>query len=122
MIAKWQQPLECRGWRVSTQKELSLASSVLVLGLIVANTVRLPILAVLSMVGLFALCHGYAHGLEMSQVAAPVPFELGFVLATIFLHGLGICIGYSWRLRYYEPLQRVAGMSLMAASAWFLVI
>jgi len=38
----------------------------------------------------FALFHGYAHGLEMPQAASPVPYALGFVLATVFLHGAGI--------------------------------
>ena len=101
--------------------ESALANSILVLGLIVANTVRLPMGAVLSIVGLFAFCHGYAHGLEMSQVSSPVHFQIGLVLATILLHGIGIGIGQSRRLRHYELLQRVAGMSLMTASAWFLM-
>lgn len=101
--------------------ESALANSILVLGLIVANTVRLPMPTVLSLVGLFAFCHGYAHGLEMAQVSSPVRFQIGLVLATILLHGIGIGIGQSRRLHYYELLQRVAGMSLMTASAWFLV-
>lgn len=101
--------------------ESAQANSILVLGLIVANTVRLPIGAVLSIVGLFAFCHGYAHGLQMLQIASPLHFQIGLVLATILLHGIGISIGYSRRSQYYELVQRVAGMSLMTASAWFLV-
>lgn len=37
-----------------------------------------------------ALFHGYAHGHEMPLAASPVLYGLGFVLATVCLHGAGI--------------------------------
>lgn len=101
--------------------ESALASSILVLGLVVANKVRLSTLTVLSIVGLFAFCHGYAHGLEMPTSLSPIWFETGLVMATLLLNFLGIIIGQSRRFEYYELLQRVVGISLMTASAFFMI-
>jgi urease accessory protein len=44
----------------------------------------------MAIAAVFALFHGYAHGLEMPQAASPALYALGFVLATVFLHGVGI--------------------------------
>jgi urease accessory protein len=38
----------------------------------------------------FALVHGYAHGLEMPLAASPAHYAMGFMLATVWLHGVGI--------------------------------
>lgn len=38
----------------------------------------------------FAFFHGYAHGQEMPASAGLLSFALGFVTATLLLHGAGI--------------------------------
>lgn len=72
------------------QVETGIATSVLVLGLLVATRRRWGTVIGMVIAAGFALFHGYAHGLEMPQTASPVLYALGFVLATIFLHGVGI--------------------------------
>lgn len=73
--------------------EPAVASSVLVSGLLVACAVRLPPAASVCLVGLFALFHGYAHGLELPQAASPALYGAGFILATASVHGIGLGLG-----------------------------
>jgi urease accessory protein len=98
--------------------EPAIACSVLVLGLLIAGSVRLPTSLGALLVGLFAVCHGYAHGLELPQAASPILYGAGFVLATALLHGLGI--GFALNSRQHKMLQRIAGYSLIAASGLLL--
>lgn len=74
--------------------EPAVASSVLVSGLLVACAVRLPPAASVCLVALFALFHGYAHGLESPQTASPALYGAGFILATASLHGIGLGLGF----------------------------
>ena len=98
--------------------EPAIACSVLVLGLLIAGSVRLPTSVGVLLVGLFAVFHGYAHGLELPQAASPILYGAGFVLATALLHGLGI--GFASNSRQHKILQRIAGYSLIAASGLLL--
>lgn len=66
--------------------EATLAVSVLVLGLMVAATRPLPLALSTSLIGLFALAHGAAHGLERTAGAPFLPYAMGFLLATATLH------------------------------------
>jgi urease accessory protein len=95
--------------------EPAIACSVLVLGLLIAGSIRLPTIAGASLVGLFALLHGYAHGLELPQAASPALYGFGFVLATTLLHGLGI--GFALNSRHYKIMQHIAGGSLIVAGS-----
>ena len=45
--------------------ETGIVVSVLTLGVFIAAAVRLPLIASIIVVGLFAICHGHAHGAEM---------------------------------------------------------
>ena len=98
--------------------EPAIACSVLVLGLLIAGSVRLPTSVGVLLVSLFAVFHGYAHGLELPQSASPILYGAGFVLATALLHGLGI--GFARNSRQHKILQRIAGYSLIAASGLLL--
>ena len=98
--------------------EPAIACSVLVLGLLIAGSVRLPTSVCALLVSLFAVFHGYAHGLELPQAASPILYGAGFVLATALLHGLGI--GFARNSRQHKMLQRIAGYSLIAASGLLL--
>jgi urease accessory protein len=98
--------------------EPAIACSVLVLGLLIADSVRLPTSVGALLVSLFAVFHGYAHGLELPQAASPILYGAGFVLATALLHVLGI--GFALNSRKHKMLQRIAGYSLIAASGLLL--
>jgi urease accessory protein len=98
------------------QVETAVALSVLALGLLVATRCRTPLLAGMAIAAAFALFHGYAHALEMPQAASPVRYALGFVLATIGLHGAGIAAGLCGR-----HAMRLAGAGIAAIGmAWVL--
>jgi len=73
--------------------ETAITLSVLVLGLLIATQRRAPVMIGMGIAAVFALFHGYAHGLEMPQIASPALYALGFVVATASLHGAGIAGG-----------------------------
>ncbi len=98
--------------------EPAIACSVLVLGLLIAFAVRVSTLTSVCLVGLFAVFHGLAHGLELPQTATPMLYAVGFVSATVMLHGAGIAMGIS--ARHVSYLFRLGG-SLIALTGLFLL-
>ena len=89
--------------------EQGIVASLLVLGVLIATAVRLPLVASMTLVGLFALFHGHAHGAEMPDTAAGIAYSLGFILATICLNGVGIGLGATAKRVGTERLVRYAG-------------
>ena len=71
--------------------ETGIATSVLVLGLLIAFAIRLPLAASLPLVALFALFHGHAHHAEMGT-ASLLTYAAGFALATACLHAAGFML------------------------------
>ncbi|MCF7986194.1 MAG: HupE/UreJ family protein [Methylovulum sp.] len=98
--------------------ESGIATSVLILGLLIAGAVRLPIRASIALVGLFAMFHGYAHGLELPLAGSATLYGLGFISATALLHGIGI--GFAASTRRYQIAQRLVGFSLIASGGLLL--
>jgi urease accessory protein len=66
---------------------------VLVVGLLLSVSRRLPTLLTIGVLAGFAVLHGFSHGLEMPLAAAPIDYALGFLLATAVLHGIGLGLG-----------------------------
>jgi urease accessory protein len=79
--------LAAAGW-VLPGVEAGIATSVLILGLLIAFVARLPLAAALPLVAAFAACHGYAHRAEM-EAGSLAAYALGFTVATGLLHGAG---------------------------------
>jgi urease accessory protein len=77
--------------------EAGIASSAIVLGLMVALAARPPLWVAAVLVGVFAIFHGYAHGKELPDGANAVAFSAGFVIATGLLHITGIAFGLAAR-------------------------
>jgi urease accessory protein len=73
--------------------ETGIASSAVILGLMVALAARPPLWAAAVLVGAFAIFHGYAHGKELPDGANAVAYSAGFVIATGLLHLCGIAFG-----------------------------
>jgi urease accessory protein len=99
--------------------ELMIAISVLILGGFVATTTRFRPSVSMVVVGLFALFHGYAHGHEMPTAASALPFSMGFVLATVLLHGVGLTAGL--RCQEKPLVLRWAGVTIALSSICFFV-
>jgi urease accessory protein len=73
--------------------EPGIAASVVVLGLIVALAVKPPVTVAMVLVALFAVFHGYAHGIEAPLDGSAAAYGAGFMLATALLHAAGIAFG-----------------------------
>lgn len=99
--------------------ETGIATSVLVLGLLVTFSARLPIIAGATLVGTFALFHGHAHGTELPLAASPVEYALGFILATAVLHGIGIILG-KYMKNSALPWLQLSGAAVAATGVWLM--
>jgi urease accessory protein len=99
--------------------ELLIALSVVVLGSLVAMARRLPLAAALAIVGVFAVAHGHAHGVELPGSADALAFTVGFVLATGLLHLAGIGIGVLARWPQGVVAIRACGVLVALAGCYF---
>lgn len=98
--------------------ESGIAASLLVLGLLIAFSVRTGPAFGAGIVALFALFHGGAHGIEMPLNATAWQYGLGFVLATVALHGIGLMLGKG--LARHGWMVRAGGMAIAASGAWLM--
>jgi urease accessory protein len=73
--------------------ETGIALSVLLLGAAIAFSVNVSLPLAMSIAGLFAVFHGYAHGAEMPAAASGVLFGLGLIVATALLNTVGVAFG-----------------------------
>ena len=100
--------------------ETGIALSGIVLGLVVLFVARPPLWMAMTIVGVFAIFHGHAHGLELPEAVNPTFYAVGFVVATGLLHLTGIAIGLLWRWRSGQVAVRAAGAAIALAGAAFL--
>jgi urease accessory protein len=101
--------------------ETGIASSGLLLGLAVLCNVRVPLWVAMVPVSVFAVYHGFAHGVEMPAQSQPLLYASGFVLATGLLHLCGIAIGLLWRWPAGQWVVRASG-GLVAGVGGFLLL
>lgn len=73
--------------------ETGIALSVVVFGVAAIVGLRAPVALLASLVGVFAVFHGYAHGAEMPETASGLSFGFGFLAATALLHAAGLGLG-----------------------------
>ena len=98
--------------------EAAILLSVIGLGLMVATSANLSRGLGVWLVGLFALFHGHAHGLEMPEAGAPLAYAGGFLLATLCLHLLGMGLGYTGRGMMMAL--RLGGVAMAATGVYWL--
>lgn len=70
--------------------EIMILLSGLVLSALIVRKVRFTTKVNVLIVAFFAFFHGYVHGQEISASASLMSYTLGFVFATLLLHGAGI--------------------------------
>jgi urease accessory protein len=68
-------------------------------------------------VAFFAFFHGFAHGQEISTSASLISYTLGFMLATLLLHGAGILVAKLVVLAFTCLLTVLFSSSALAKSA-----
>jgi len=106
-------------WQALPMVEAGIATSVLALGLLVTLSMQLPAVLAVAVTALFGLLHGYAHGLELPESAAPVSYALGFLAATAVLHASGVAVGMFARKRHELPVKAL-GMGIAACGVYLL--
>ena len=77
----------------STAIETGIALSVVLLGAAMAADRKLPVRGVMGAVVFFGFFHGYAHGVEIPDIAGPAVYAGGFLLGTALIHLLGVLVG-----------------------------
>jgi urease accessory protein len=100
--------------------EIGIAASAILLGSAVMFESRPRLLIAASLVGFFAIFHGYAHGTELPPGQSGLLYSIGFVIATGCLHGVGIAIGLIHRWRWGQKVVRLAGAGVAVAGLLFL--
>ena len=95
--------------------EAGIVGSVVLLGLLIAATPRLALWMPVSVVALFAFCHGFAHGAEMPASSSALAYGAGFVAATVGLHVAGIGLGLLARRLSGAAGVRVVGGAMALA-------
>ena len=73
--------------------EPGIAASVVVLGVLVALALKPPVAVAMGLVALFAVFHGYAHGIETPLGESATAYGAGFLVATALLHAAGVAFG-----------------------------
>ena len=101
--------------------ELGIALSALVLGVLVMLQQRLPMAVAAIVVGVFALFHGYAHGVELPDGADALLFSLAFVVATGLLHLVGILLGEIRRWAWGSRVLQCTGAGIAVVGVWSLI-
>jgi urease accessory protein len=98
--------------------EVGIVASVLILGLLIAARIRLPLSESVLIVGLFALFHGYAHGMEMPAMVTGLDFGIGFLLATAALHLCGVSLGLVAKQQGSMQMVRYLGVGIAVSGLY----
>jgi len=106
---------------VLTHVETGIALSILALGLAIALRLRVPEALALLAISVFAVFHGYAHGVELPLATDPAAYAVGFVVATGCIHVLGIGVGLVLLRPMRGRLAQGLGAAIAAAGVAYLV-
>ena len=101
--------------------EVIIALSGVVLGALIVLKLRAPLAIAMALVGVFALFHGYAHGLEMPAEMSVITYGAGFVVGTGLLHMVGIALGFLTMLPRGELMIRGCGGVISVIGLTYLV-
>jgi urease accessory protein len=99
--------------------ELVIAGSVATFGVAVAGGQSWPVASVTAFVGLFAVFHGYAHGVEIPAGVSAAAYSSGFLLASAALHLAGMGVG-RWTV-HDGKTSRSTGMAITLAGLALLI-
>lgn len=99
--------------------ELSIAASVLALGVLVAGGWKMRMRLAAPLAALFAVGHGYAHVAEVGESASMAMYVVGFAATTLGLIAGGYGLGAAVERRGLQMLARVAGALVACAGAAF---
>src|SRR5262245_8756586 len=101
--------------------EIGIGVSVLVLGLVIAFALRPSMAVSVVLIALFAMVHGYAHGAELPATSSALAYGIGFVVATLVLHAIGLGLGWLSNSAAGRTAMRGAGAAIAVAGIVLLV-
>ena len=102
--------------------ELLIGLSVLCLAAAIAAAWKPAELVAVAVVGLFAIFHGHAQGVELPNAADPAAYGVGFVSATGLIYLAGIGFGLLLGQRLNGALGRSAGGLIALCGVYFLYL
>ncbi len=105
------------GGTAITWFEVGISLSVIILGLCITFPHVIPRSLLLLLVMAFAVCHGYAHGVEMQSGFAAEIYGIGFVGMTALLHLLGIG-GSKITYTRIPNIIRLSGLGMAISVFW----
>ena len=100
--------------------ELGVLASIAVMGVLIYRYTRLDSGIALGLIGVFALCHGYAHGAQLPVPFITPDFVAGFISTSTLLLIAGMQLGRLASLPY-RNVGRTMGTMLLGSSLWFLL-
>lgn len=100
--------------------EQGITLSVLMLGVFIVAAVRMPLLASMLVVGMFAVFHGHSHGTEIPSMAPGFAYGAGFAFATASLHLAGIGFAVMLQQKMSVQIVRFAGATITAGGLFLL--
>jgi urease accessory protein len=126
-VARWSVPLAFLGAMIlggivgftgleMPWTEQGILLSDLLLGVVVLLAVRLPLALSMSIVSIFAIFHGYAHGAEMPKGVSGWEYAVGFVSATALLHGCGLGVALAIQTIRQDKVVQFAGAGVVIGS------
>jgi urease accessory protein len=101
--------------------ETGIALSAVVLGLMVLFYATPPLWLAATIVGLFAIFHGHAHGTELPNAVNPLSYAAGFVISTGLLHVVGILIGALIHVPWGKKVVQVLGGIIALIGTYYLL-
>jgi urease accessory protein len=96
--------------------EQGILLSDLLLGVVVLIAMRLPLFVSMGVVSIFATFHGYAHGAEMPKGISGWEYAVGFVGATVLLHGCGLGAALAIQTIRQDKIVQFAGAGVVIGS------
>lgn len=100
--------------------EVGIALSIVALGGAILFAWHPAEIIALLLIAVFAVCHGYAHGVELPRAADPADYAVGFVIATGLIHLLGIGVGLALGKPYGGRLARALGGAITLGGLYYL--
>ena len=101
--------------------ELGITSSVIFMGLLLVSARQGSTMLSIALIGFFAVFHGYAHGVEMPQMAQPLAYGAGMFCTTVLLHLAGIGLGLTSSHLRMERFGRLFGAAISGLGVWLLL-
>jgi urease accessory protein len=86
----------------------TILASIIVLGALTAADARTPTALGVTLIAVFGLAHGYAHGVESPHAGAGFP--IGMALSSAVLHGVGLAAAFGLQRLKRPTFVRLLGL------------